>query len=395
MIFDKVAPKPEDPIDVISRMLKSDQNPEKVDLGIGVYRNEAGESPVMRAVVEAEKRVVERGDSKEYLTPAGNLRYCELVEPLFFGEGHNRSLISLQTPGGGPAIRAGAELIKRLSPSGRIWTPEPTWGHQLLVFKAAGLSIVDYPYYNVENSAFQFQEMMDTIEREAKEGDAVLLHGCCHNPTGQDLDESQWRDVADMVTRKHLIPFIDIAYLGFGRGLEADNIGVRVLAEKAPEMVVASTSSKSFAIYRERAGMITLVSDLNEDRKTNLRKEVLEVTRGLYFMSADHGAAIVAEILGDSELTRIWKTELASIHSRIVRLRESMSEALNQAFQSDRFSYINQQFGMFSLLPLSPDQISQLAEGYSVYLIPDGRINIAGLAEKGIQRVAESIRAVS
>ncbi len=394
-MFEKVQSKPEDPIDVIARKFKADTNPKKIDLGIGVYRNESGQSPLMKAVAEAEQRLVARCQSKEYLTPAGNLRYCELMEPYLFGSDHNRSITSIQTPGGGPAIRIAAELVNRLTTQKKMWVPSPTWSHQLLVFNAANLHVSEYQYYSFAEHKILFSEMIDTLENNAEAGDAILFHGCCHNPTGADLNESQWETLADLCERKGLIPFIDIAYQGFGRGMEKDNFGIRAMAAKVPEMIVASTSSKSFGIYRERAGAISLVSDLQSDKLINLRKEMLEVSRGLYFMSADHGAAVVVEILEDQRLTRVWRKELEEARVRIATMRDLLSDELDALFGSDRFFYIKLQFGMFSLLPLNAQQIQRLNDEYSVYLIPDGRANLAGLSETSIFHVAKAIHAVS
>ncbi len=394
-MFENVKSRPEDPIDVISRNFKNDSNPQKIDLGIGVYRDESGKSPVMKAVALAEKRLAAKCESKEYLTPAGNQRYCELMEPFLFGTDHKRSIISIQTPGGGPAIRIAAELVKRLTAKKKMWVPAPTWSHQLLVFSATGLEIAEYPYYNFDTQSILFNEMVETLEQEAVAGDTILLHGCCHNPTGADFNEEQWQILADLCKRKAIIPFIDIAYQGFCRGMEQDNFGIRAMEAKVPEMLVASTSSKSFGIYRERAGSISLVSNLQGDQSIDLKKEMLEVSRGLYFMSANHGAAIVVEILEDEELTKIWRQELEESRLRISTLRSLLADHLNEAFDSEKFNYIRNQFGMFSLLPLTTEQIEGLSSNFSVFLIPDGRINLAGLSEKSIPYVAKAIYSVS
>lgn len=394
-MFENVQFKPEDPIDVISRNFKADTNPKKIDLGIGVYRNTEGQSPVMRAVATAEQRLVARGGSKEYLTPAGNLRYCELMEPYLFGTGHNRSITSIQTPGGGPAIRIAAELAMRLTTQKKMWVPSPTWGHQLLVFKTADLNISEYPYYSFEDHNILFAKMIETLESKAVAGDVILLHGCCHNPTGADLSDQQWDTMSELCQRKGVIPFIDIAYQGFARGLEQDNYGIRAMAAKVPEMLVASTSSKSFAVYRERAGSISFVADLNKDQQLQMRKEMLEISRSLYFMPADHGAAIVAEILGDEQLTDLWRKELEESRLRLASMRTLFADELNAIFDSEQFNYIKTQFGMFSLLPLNSEQIERLSDEFSVYLIPDGRINMAGLTKKSIKYVAKAIHAVT
>lgn len=317
------------------------------------------------------------------------------MEPYLFGTTPNRTITSIQTPGGGPAIRVAAELIQRLSVSRRIWVPTPTWGHQLLVLNVAGLEILEYPYYDTGENKLVFSQMLEALENNTQPGDAVLLHGCCHNPTGADLNPSQWQALVTVFQKKELIPFIDIAYQGLARGLEADSLGVRLFSESLPEVLVASTSSKSFGIYRERAGMISLVSDLKGDKVTSLRKEMLEISRGLYFMPADHGAAMVVEVLEDAELTRIWKEELEAARLRIVEMRELFSNALNELSGSQDYSYIKHQFGMFSLLPLNLEQIDRLSREYSVYLIPDGRANLAGLSQKSMAHVVQAIHAVT
>ena len=288
-----------------------------------------------------------------------------------------------------------AELIQRLSVSRRIWVPTPTWGHQLLVLRLAGLEILGYPYYDTGENKLMFSQMLEALENDSQPGDAVLLHGCCHNPTGADLTASQWQELVTLFQKKELIPFIDIAYQGLARGLEEDSLGVRLFSDALPEVLVASTSSKSFAIYRERAGMISLVSDLKGDKVTSLRKEMLEISRGLYFMPADHGAAMVVEVLEDAELTRIWKEELEAARLRIVEMRELFSNGLNALSGSQDYSYIKNQFGMFSLLPLNLEQIGRLSREYSVYLIPDGRANLAGLSHKSMAHVVQAIHAVT
>mgnify|MGYP001947171537 CR=1 FL=1 len=240
-----------------------------------------------------------------------------------------------------------------------------------------------------------FSQMLEALENDSQPGDAVLLHGCCHNPTGADLTASQWQELVTLFQKKELIPFIDIAYQGLARGLEEDSLGVRLFSDALPEVLVASTSSKSFAIYRERAGMISLVSDLKGDKVTSLRKEMLEISRGLYFMPADHGAAMVVEVLEDAELTRIWKEELEAARLRIVEMRELFSNGLNALSGSQDYSYIKNQFGMFSLLPLNLEQIGRLSREYSVYLIPDGRANLAGLSHKSMAHVVQAIHAVT
>ena len=390
-MFEKLSTLPEDPIDVIMEQFRQDQSINKVDLGVGVYRDENGKSPLMRAVHLAEQNLTDNAASKEYLTPAGNTEYCSLIESDLFGTEHSRTLVSVQTPGGGPALRAAADLIKRLSPSDRIWVSAPTWSHHLLVLSAAKLEVLRYPYYQVGEGDIQREAMYSKLENEARAGDVILLHACCHNPTGQDLIDEDWAELARICNKKGLIPFVDVAYQGFAEGFDQDVAGLRQLFAAVPEMIVASTSSKSFGIYRERAGMLTMVSDLETEAASTLRKQLLEVTRGLYFMAADHGAALVVEILQNTKLKTLWRAELEAARNRMVTMRVSLARLLEQRLADSQYSYIAEQHGMFSIFPLNPEQISRLRQHYSVYLIPGGRINVAGLTSNNIDYVADSL----
>jgi aspartate aminotransferase len=390
-MFENLNTLREDPIDVIMEQFRQDQNTNKVDLGVGVYRDEDGKSPLMKAVHLAEQKLTDNAASKEYLTPAGNTEYCSLVESGLFGAEHSRTLVSVQTPGGGPALRAAADLIKRLSPGGRIWVSAPTWSHHLLVLSAAKLEVLRYPYYQVGEGDIQREAMYSKLESEARAGDVILLHACCHNPTGQDLIDEDWVEFVRICNKKGLIPFVDVAYQGFAEGFDQDVAGLRQLFAAVPEMIVASTSSKSFGIYRERAGMLTMVSDLGADAAGTLRKQLLEVTRGLYFMAADHGAALVVEILRNAKLKSLWRVELEAARNRMLTMRVSLARKLEQRLADRRYSYIAEQRGMFSIFPLDPEQISRLRQQYSVYLIPGGRINVAGLTSDNIDYVAESM----
>lgn len=390
-MFEKLIALPEDPIDVIMEQFTQDRNLNKVDLGVGVYRDENGRSPVMKAVQLAEQKLTENAASKEYLTPAGNKEYCRLIENDLFGTQHSRTLVSVQTPGGGPALRAAAELIKQLSPRGRIWVSAPTWSHHLLVFSAAKLEVLTYPYYETGGWDIQREAMFLKLENEAIAGDVILLHGCCHNPTGQDMTDADWTELARICSKKGITPFVDVAYQGFATGYDQDVAGLQKLLSDVPEMIVASTSSKSFGIYRERAGMLTVVSNMGIDTVVTLRKQALEVTRGLYFMAADHGAALVVEVLQNTKLKALWREELEAARNRMLAMRVSLAKKLEQQLDDNRYSYIAGQCGMFSIFPLSPEQISRLRQNFSVYLIPGGRINVAGLTIKNLDFVAESL----
>ncbi len=386
-MFENINPSPLDPIDIIAKRYKEDTNPNKLDLGVGVYRDENGNSPILAAVRKAESDIQSKNASKTYLTPRGNVDYCHLMEPMVFGTDHGRDIASVQTGGGGPALRTAAELINLLSGNKRIWLPNPTWHHQILVFAAAHLDIHDYPYYDRVSNKLLFDEMLQCLEN-AESGDVLLLHGCCHNPTGEDLTDDHWEVLSELIIRKELIPFVDLAYQGFGRGFDLDVNGIKCLAKSVPEMMVASTSSKSFSIYQDRAGMISILSPQKSDATL---AQILEITRGLYFMPPNPGAAIVVEILSDPALKKLWLDELNTMRERMTSLRNQFSVAMNVTSESDNFNFIAGQYGMFSFLPMTPEQVERLANDFSVYMIPNGRINIAGLTFKSIDYVAKAI----
>ncbi len=396
-MFSQIKEYLDDPIEAFQLRLKNDEDPSKLDLGLGIYRDEAGDVATLRSVREAEQRLASRPTDKGYRSPMGNARYIELMEKLLFQAcldcQPEMGVLSIQTPGAGAGCRVGAEFVKRLSPTSRVWASIPSWGHQLEFFENAGLEIKYFPYYDLENSHFQFNEMLVALE-QMQEGDVLLLHGCCNNPSGQDPSLEQWRAIAELCKAKGVLPFIDIAYQGYGDGVDEDLLGMQVVASVVPEMILVVSSSKSFTIYRERAGLLSLVSNDNTSSLSNAHRLLRDVARGNYFMPPDHGAEIVAEILGDERLSAQWRQELDDIRERIYSLRALLRDTIETMDPSQDASYLVRQKGMFSCLPLSPEQQMEMEQKYGIYMLPNARINFAALAQDKAERVAKALLAI-
>ncbi|TIT77219.1 MAG: aspartate/tyrosine/aromatic aminotransferase, partial [Mesorhizobium sp.] len=308
-MFETLQPAPADKILALIGLYRADTRPGKVDLGVGVYKDRDGRTPVMRAVREAEKRLLASQDTKTYLGLAGDTGFNAAMIKLAFGEGADPSRIrAAQAPGGSGALRLVAELLQRTRPGATVWLSDPTWPNHLPVMRAAGLKVRDYPYFDAASGAVRFDDMLAAL-KTANSGDVVLLHGCCHNPTGANLDAAQWAEVADVLLDRGLLPFVDIAYQGFGEGLDADAAGLRLLAGKVPEMVVASSCSKNFAVYRDRVGAAMIVAKDGAQADVAM-SQMLAAARALYSMPPDHGAAAVRMVLEDAALKKDWETEL-------------------------------------------------------------------------------------
>lgn len=383
-MFEALKPLPQDPILAMMARYQRDEDPRKLDLGIGVYKDINGDTPIMQAVQKAEHLILLRETSKSYQGPAGSAEFNQRVSELVFGLGHqvllDQRLVSAQTPGGCGALRMGAEFIRGLNGDSRIWVSTPTWANHLPLLGGAGLEIAEYPYYDYSSHRVQFDAMMDTLE-QAQSGDFVLLHGCCHNPSGADLNREQWLAVADLLERKGLIPFVDMAYQGLGEGLTEDAFGVRMLADRMPEMLVATSCSKNFGLYRERTGTLFLIG-ANAEQTKIAGSQLFSKIRSHYSMPPSHGAAIVETILGDDTLNTLWQQELKQMRERIQHLRRTLVNKLNETGVDRDFSFIQQQFGMFSFLGITPEQVEQLRIKYSIYMIESSRMNVAGLNDQ-------------
>lgn len=399
-MFESLSTLPADAILGLSIAFRQDTNPHKVDLGVGVYKTEDGETPVMRAVKAAEKIRLDTETSKSYIGPPGSPAANTALQNLLFGENHPALLAnrvkSVQTPGGCGALRVAAELIVRANPNATIWVSNPTWVNHIPLLGSAGLAIKEYPYYDYNSHSLMFDKMLATLS-EVKRGDLVLLHGCCHNPCGADLNQKQWQAIADLAKTNGFTPFVDMAYQGFGEGLEEDAYGLRLLASELPEVIVASSCSKNFGLYRERAGMLAIVG-ANAEQAEATFSNITNVVRGIYSMPPAHGSAIVETILNSDSLNSDWQLELTEMRERIQSLRAmlvaSLSEKLSAAAIDRDFSFIERECGMFSFLGLSKEQVQKLIKDYSIYMVDSSRINVAGLSTHNIDYVANAIVSV-
>jgi len=392
-MFETLQPAPADKILALIGLYRNDPRPGKVDLGVGVYKDIDGRTPVMRAVREAEKRLLASQDTKTYLGLAGDTGFNAAMIKLAFGEKADHSRIrAAQAPGGSGALRLVAELLQRTRAGATVWLSDPTWPNHPPVMRAAGLKVRDYPYFDAASGTVRFDDMLAVL-KTAESGDVVMLHGCCHNPTGANLDAAQWAKVADVVLERGLLPFVDIAYQGFGDGLDADAAGLRLLAERVPEMVVASSCSKNFAVYRDRVGAAMILAKDGAQADVAM-SQMLAAARALYSMPPDHGAAAVRMVLEDTDLKKDWETELEEMRLRMLRLRVAFAEALRRQSNSDRFDFVASHRGMFSRLGLTEAQVERLRTEHAVYMVGDSRINVAGLPEDGMDDLAKAIVSV-
>jgi aspartate aminotransferase len=392
MLFSGLDPLPPDVILGIAQAFRADPSPLKVDLGIGIYKDEHGLSPVLPSVKAAENWLVSRQASKSYLSSAGSPDFNAAIAALIFGAdfeaAHDGRIRCLQTPGGSGALRVIADFLRTSSPASRIWLPNPSWATHQPIFAACGLTIQRYPYYDRSKGELQFEDMLAVL-RSARPGDIVVLHGCCHNPSGEDLQKPHWRDVANLLKETGATPLIDLAYQGFGEGLDTDAYAVRLLAGQLPELLVASSCSKNFSLYRERVGALAVMAQ-NREAATILQEHIARAVRSNYSMPPDHGAAIVAHILGHSELRSQWEKELAAMRNRIGEMRALFAAELARHGGRDH-GPIARQKGMFSLLNLSAEATLYLRETRHIYLISTGRMNMAGLTRDNAARVAAGI----
>ena len=395
-MFEAISSLPADPILGLMAAFRADTNAHKIDLGVGVYKNELGQTPVMRAVKQAETRLLANQQTKTYVAPAGQDSFNHLIAGLIFGDALRDQLggrrVTFQTPGGCGGLRLGAEFLQKVKPGAKILVSDPTWANHIPLLGEAGLQISKYPYYDYQNHAIRFDAMMDSLAT-AGQGDLVLLHGCCHNPCGADLDQQQWQTIAALAQKNGFTPFIDLAYQGLGDGIVEDTYGVRLLAETLPELVVVSSCSKNFGLYRERTGSLTVISGNAASAKA-AGSQIASIARSIYSMPPDHGAAVVIEILGDSTLNADWETELTEVRNRINGLRTELVNALVAKGIDRDFSFIQREKGMFSFLGLSVDQVHSLINNYSIYLVDSSRINIAGINHSNLDYLADSIKQV-
>ena len=390
--FAHIATAPPDAILGLTEAFVADTNPNKLNLSVGVYKDAGGTTPVLRCVKEAEKRILETEVSKGYLPIDGLADYRSHVHRLVFGDDVDSDHVAVvQTPGGTGALRVAAEFAVTQIPNARIWMPNPTWANHGGVFGAAGLATESYRYLGADRTSLDFEAMIDDLNNKTSEGDLVLLHACCHNPTGVDPNADQWREIASVIQQKRLLPLIDFAYQGFGSDVEADAQGLRDVVKAAGDAIVCNSFSKNFGLYGERVGALSVVTSTAEQAGA-VRSQLKKVVRGNYSNPPRHGAAIVATVLDNAELTTIWLDELREMRERIKQLRQQFVETMKNAGHD--FSFLLAQNGMFSFSGLSPMQVDQLKSEHSIYIVGSGRINVAGMSEQRMDWFCDAVASV-
>ncbi|GAB2726373.1 amino acid aminotransferase [Halomonas garicola] len=395
-MFERIERVPGDAILGLIQAFKEDTNPQKVDLGVGVYRDAGGNTPVMRAVKEAEARLLKNESTKTYIGSHGSAAYGDAVLPLVLGadspvlEAGRAS--ATQSPGGTGALRLAADFIAGELPGRGIWVSDPTWPNHHGIFTAAGIALHKYPYVDADNR-LDFDGMLAAFNK-IPEGDVVVLHACCHNPTGFDLSAEQWQDVLEVVRERNLLPLIDFAYQGFGQGLDEDAYGVRLLAEQLDEVLITSSCSKNFGIYNERTGCLIAVAK-DAEQMENVRSQFAVVARENYSNPPAHGSAIVGEILHDPELAAAWRDELTEMRDRVNGLRQDFVKALEPYGLAEKYACVGEQRGMFSYTGLTPDQVDRLRDEFGIYMVRSGRANVAGFSQENLPYITRAIAVVN
>jgi aspartate aminotransferase len=376
---------------------RADPAPQKVDLGVGVYRDLSSNTPILDCVRQAEREVLAAQTTKSYIGAAGREEFNSAVEELVLGPAHStrrdRRARTLQTPGGCGALRVGAELIKAAAPGAQVHLSDPTWGNHAPLLGSCGLKLDQYPYYDAATHELRFEAMLEHLQA-APTGDVVLIHAGCHNPTGADLDPAQWHAVAQLLKKRSLVPFLDLAYQGFGISLDEDAAPVRMVVEQVPEALIAVSFSKNLGLYRERVGALITVSE-NAARADAVQSHMLQIARSIYSMPPDHGAAIAARIFSDPQLKRAWIAELDAMRTRIQEMRSLLARRLQEVRGDDDFGFIRRQRGMFSLLGVAGGAVDRLREKHHIYMLPDSRMNLAGILPQNVTYVAEAFAAES
>ncbi|QSX31655.1 aspartate/tyrosine/aromatic aminotransferase [Shewanella cyperi] len=396
MIFSDVELAPADPILGLTDAFKADPRSEKINLGVGIFKDEAGDTPVLASVKQAEAILLAEESSKNYLGIDGVQLYNKVVQELLFGNEHqvlkDKRAVTAQAPGGTGALRIAAEFVVRNTPSRVVWISNPTWANHRSVFETAGLEVKEYAYYDAQTQDLDFAGMLASLA-DAQCGDLVLLHGCCHNPTGIDLNLSQWQTIAELCLEKGLVPLFDFAYQGFGTGLNEDAAGLRLLAAKVPELLVANSFSKNFGLYNERIGAVTLIADSAETAAVAF-SQVKRTIRANYSNPPAHGALIVSTILSRPELRALWEQELTTMRNRIAEMRTLFVASLKAQGVKQDFSFIERQAGMFSFSGLNKQQVQRLRDEFAVYIVGSGRISVAGMTKANMDAICKAIAAV-
>ena len=388
-MFETLKAQPADKILALVQAYREDPRDTKIDLGVGVYKDASGNTPIMRAVKAAEQRIWESQDTKVYTGLAGDPAYADAMAALVLGDAVPRGAIAAAaTPGGTGAVRQAFELVRMANPEARVFVSDPTWPNHLSILSYLGMEVVNYRYFDSETGGVNFDGMIEDL-KTAKKGDVVLLHGCCHNPTGANLNSAEWDAVIEVLQSTGAVPMIDIAYQGFGDGLEADAAATRKVASSVPECLIAASCSKNFGIYRERTGILMMVAS---EAAQGLNQATLAfLNRQNYSFPPDHGARIVSTILTDAELKADWMAELEEVRNTMLALREQLAGELQRLSGSDRFGFLAQHRGMFSRLGTTPDKVEALREKHGIYMVGDSRMNIAGLNQNSVPILARAI----
>jgi len=377
-------PVAEDSLIGLIALVNADPRPDKIDVGVGVFREGVGNTPILKVMKEAEQRLKDTQVTKAYLGSAGDKRFAELLRPILLGRhADDERIAGLQTPGGCGALRLGFELIAKANPGARVFVGTPTWPNHPPIIDAVGLGIEEYPYYERGQGIIRFEDMVAALD-SAEAGDIALLHGCCHNPTGADLNEDQWREVVRVVRERELLPLIDIAYQGFGRGLDEDAFGVRLMLDECDEVIVAQSCDKNFSVYRDRVGSLWVKSGSQHSTRIAMA-HVHQTAREMWSMPPDHGAACAHIILEDPELHARWLVELKAMRDRINSVRQRIAAA------DPRLAFIGHQYGMFSMLPLSVDQVMKLRNDHAIYMAESGRFNVVGMGDDQVDRFIAAV----
>ena len=392
-MFQNVTPAPPDSILGLTDAFKQDPNPNKINLGVGVYKDATGNTPILASVKQAEERLLKSEKSKTYLPIEGPAAYNAAVQELLFGAQHEivatHRAATAQAPGGTGALRMAADTLARLMPNAGVWLSNPTWPNHPSIFQAAGLAVHTYPYFDAKRNSVDFDAMLTTL-RGATPGDVVVLHGCCHNPTGVDLTLDQWQAVGEVVAARNLLPLVDFAYQGFAEGLTEDAAGLLSLCRPGAELMIASSFSKNFGLYNERIGALTVVA-ADAAAADAMLSHVKVAVRANFSNPPFHGGAIVATVLGDPALRSQWEQEVTAMRERINTMRTLFVETLNEKGVQQDFSFIARQRGMFSFSGLTPAQVKALRDDYAIYIVGSGRINVAGMSESSMDYLCSAI----
>ncbi len=394
-MFEQLEQLPADPILGLSALCKDDPSPDKVDLTVGVYMDDQGVTPVFEAIRYAQQRLVAEETSKVYIAPVGDADFNTGIKQLLLGADnaalHNERVMSIQTPGGCGALRLGAELVKAARPDAKVWVSSPTWPNHVPLLGGVGLEFSEYRYYAADTHSVDFDGMMADLKM-AQRGDVVLLHGCCHNPCGADLNREQWRTIAALAQETGFTPFVDFAYQGLGDGLEEDAYGLRQLVDAAPEVIVAASCSKNMGLYRERVGASVIVA-ADADRAQAIQSQGTVAARRIYSMPPAHGSILAGKVFASDDLNTLWRQELADMCHRINDLRLLLVDKLGRATGED-FGFIQREKGMFSFLGLTQEQVARLRDEHSVYMVGSSRINVAGVNAMNVDYLADAVAKV-